>query len=83
MTEKNTLLSTIRNINISGRVALCGYFLSGYESPEDFLNKVRTAINLDIIEFGIPSIDPFLDGIVISNAHKKVIDYLGIYTNRL
>lgn len=80
MADKNSLLSTIRNINISGRVALCGYFLSGYESPENFLNKVRIASNLDIVEFGIPTIDPFLDGTTISNAHKKVIDYLGIYT---
>jgi len=68
----NALLTTIRNINDSGRVALCGYFLAGYPSPQAFYACARAAKTIDVFEFGIPAGDPCFDGPVISSAHKAV-----------
>ncbi len=74
----NLLLRTLADIRSSGRMALCGYFLSGYPSPDDFYRFVRAARDLDVIEFGIPAHQPALDGTVISNAHKVVMDQIGV-----
>src|SRR5687768_3614889 len=50
----NPLLPTLRQVRASGRMALCGYFLAGYPTPDDFYRMARAARGLDVIEFGIP-----------------------------
>lgn len=78
MRTSNPLIRKIVEINKSGRIALCGYFLTGFENPKSFYTNVRACDNLDIIEFGIPSCKPHLDGPVIANAHDHVYTGLGI-----
>ena len=41
MANENPLLRTIREIRASGRIALCGYFLAGYPTPDEFFRAVR------------------------------------------
>ncbi len=67
-----TILETLHETRQNGRMALCGYFLAGYPSPDDFYRMVRAAHNLDIFEFGIPADEPRLDGPVIATAHEVV-----------
>jgi len=78
MSYNNHLMDKIRQVNESGRIALCGYFLTGYKTPEYFYSMVRAAEKLDIIEFGIPSGNPVLDGHIISDAHDIVTNLRGI-----
>jgi tryptophan synthase alpha subunit len=78
MKTTNRLLTTIQKIKDSGRIALCGYFLVGYPSPKVFYEMVRTSEKLDVIEFGIPTGHPSLDGAIISDAHKVVVDLRGM-----
>lgn len=78
MVHENPLTRTLREIKASGRVALCGYFLAGYPTPDEFYRAVRAARGLDVIEFGIPSLDPALDGPIIASAHEVVIQQRGI-----
>lgn len=59
-------------------MALCGYFLAGYPTPEDFFHMVRAGRDLDIIEFGIPAENPALDGPVIASAHEVVTAQRGL-----
>ncbi len=59
-------------------MALCGYFLVGYPTPEDFFRMVRAARDLDVIEFGIPAEHPALDGPVIASAHEVVTEQRGL-----
>ena len=72
MKAYNPLIVTLKNIKASGQIALCGYFLVGYPSPKVFYEMIRVGNQLDVIEFGIPSIDPRFDGPIISDAHKVV-----------
>jgi tryptophan synthase alpha subunit len=74
----NPLLRYITEINKSGRVALCGYFLTGFKSPRNFFSCIRNLQNIDVFEFGIPSENPFLDGPDISDAHSHVTDTIGL-----
>lgn len=76
--KTNLLLTTLQKINDSGRIALCGYFLVGYPSPKVFYDMVRSSGKLDVIEFGIPTGHPNLDGPIISDAHKVVVDRRGM-----
>jgi len=76
----NILTDTIRRIRESGRPALCGYFLTGYRTPGTFYEAVRMAKKLDIVEFGIPSTDPYLDGSLIGSAHNTVVRKRGLQT---
>lgn len=78
MTNENPLLRSLRDIRASGRIALCGYFLAGYPTPDDFFRAVRAARDLDVIEFGIPSVNPALEGPVIARAHEVVTRQRGI-----
>lgn len=78
MVNENPLLRSLREIKASGRTALCGYFLAGYPTPDAFFRAVRAARGLDIIEFGIPSINPALDGPVIARAHDVVTRERGV-----
>ena len=78
MANENPLIRTLRDIRASRRIALCGYFLAGYPTPDDFFRAVRAARDLDVIEFGIPSINPSLDGPIIASAHEIVIQQRGI-----
>jgi tryptophan synthase alpha subunit len=80
MGSTNALLSHVLEIRRQGRMALCGYFLCGYPTPEEFYRAVRAAGQLDVIEFGMPSADPRFDGPVISDAHQVVMSERGIYT---
>lgn len=79
MTQPNPLLNTLAQVKASGRMALCGYFLAGYPSPDEFFRMVRAGHNLDVIEFGIPADDPALDGPVIADAHIVVTRQIGIH----
>lgn len=74
-----TILETLRETRQAGRMALCGYFLAGYPSPDEFYRMVRAAHNLDIFEFGIPADEPSLDGPVIATAHEVVTQQRGIH----
>lgn len=78
MADENILLTRLREIRATGRMALCGYFLAGYPSPEDFFRMVRAARDLDIIEFGIPAENPALDGPIIATAHEVVTSQRGL-----
>jgi tryptophan synthase alpha subunit len=59
-------------------MALCGYFLVGFPSPKRFYELVRAAQRLDVMEFGIPSCEPRLDGPTISRAHGIVVEERGL-----
>jgi tryptophan synthase alpha chain len=74
----NPLITTIQNTRKQGRMALCGYFLTGYPSPELFYQMVRASEALDVIEYGIPADDPALDGPVIAHAHEVVTRERGV-----
>ncbi|MBW4436783.1 MAG: tryptophan synthase subunit alpha [Pleurocapsa minor GSE-CHR-MK-17-07R] len=74
----NPLLETLRDIRASGRMALCGYFLAGYPMPEQFFHVARASRELDVIEFGIPTPTPVMDGPVIARAHEVVIHERGL-----
>ena len=78
MPGDNSLLTTLREIRASGRMALCGYFLAGYPTPEGFFRMVRAARDLDVIEFGIPAEHPVMDGPVIASAHEVVTGQRGL-----
>ncbi|MBZ0282920.1 MAG: tryptophan synthase subunit alpha [Anaerolineae bacterium] len=75
----NPLLTRLQAVRQSGRMALCGYFLAGYPTPDVFFRMVRAAAALDVIEFGIPADEPILDGPVIANAHQLVTRQHGIH----
>jgi tryptophan synthase alpha chain len=77
-TPHNPLLAALREIRAGGRVALCGYFLTGYPTPEAFYRMVRAATALDVIEFGIPAPNPAMDGPVIASAHGVVTEFRGL-----
>lgn len=79
MLQNNPLLSKLKQIRQSGRMALCGYFLVGYPTPDDFFRMTRAASDLDVIEFGIPADEPLLDGPVIASAHQVVTEVRGIH----
>jgi tryptophan synthase alpha chain len=78
MHTTNPLLNALRDIRASRRIALCGYFLAGYPTPETFYRLVRAASMLDVIEYGIPADNPTLDGPVIAQAHSDVIHQRGL-----
>lgn len=50
------------------------YFLAGYPSTESFLDLVQRVeeSELDILEIGFPSLDPYADGEVIRQAHQAI-----------
>lgn len=75
---ENRLLRHLELTRAAGRMALCGYFLAAYPTPERFYEAVRSASALDVIEFGIPADEPALDGPVIANAHEIVIRERGV-----
>lgn len=78
MVNENKLLLTLKHTRAAGRMALCGYFLAGYPTPDAFYRLVRAARDLDVIEFGIPSANPSMDGPVIASAHEMVVQQRGI-----
>ena len=75
----NHLIETLHATRAAGRMALCGYFLAGYPTPDEFFHTVRAARDLDVFEFGIPADDPALDGPVIAQAHEVVTQNRGIH----
>ena len=70
MLDPNPLFRTLKHARASGRMALCGYFLTGYPVPDEFFRLVRAARALDVFEFGVPCARPALDGPVITGAHE-------------
>lgn len=78
MTSINPLIRGIQQINQEGRMALCGYFLTGYSTPKNFYHCIRALHNIDVFEFGIPSENPYMDGPIISSAHRHVTENLGV-----
>lgn len=79
MMINNPLLERLKAVRQEGRMALCGYFLAGYPTPDKFFHLVRAAKLLDVIEYGIPADEPRLDGPVIANAHQLTTER-GIHT---
>lgn len=75
----NRLIQSLNATRAAGRMALCGYFLAGYPTPDAFFHMVRAARNLDVFEFGIPADEPSLDGPVIAQAHEVVTRNRGIH----
>jgi tryptophan synthase alpha chain len=75
----NALIEMLGRTRQAGRMALCGYFLAGYPTPDQFFHMVRAAQDLDVIEFGIPADEPLLDGPVIASAHQIVTGQRGIH----
>lgn len=56
-----------------GRKLLVGYVVAGYPSEEAFFRVLEEGRDaLDIWEVGFPSANPFADGPVIADAHRKV-----------
>ncbi|MEW5958555.1 MAG: tryptophan synthase subunit alpha, partial [Chloroflexota bacterium] len=57
-----------------GRIVLIGYLPAGYPTPARFLKLVETAFTsgLDILEIGLPTRHPFLDGEIIRAAMAQV-----------
>jgi tryptophan synthase alpha chain len=55
---------------------LMGYLLAGYPTVKEFLKIERTleTSQLDILEIGFPSKNPYADGQIIADAHRHV-DY--------
>jgi tryptophan synthase alpha subunit len=78
MLGREHLLSTVRRVRESGRIALCGYFLAGFPTPTEFYRLVRAAQRLDVLEFGIPSGAPVFDGPTIAKAHQVVVCERGL-----
>ncbi|MDR2160388.1 MAG: tryptophan synthase subunit alpha [Treponema sp.] len=57
------------------RGLLAGYFLAGYPDISSSMALIRKSIpDVDIFEIGYPSRNPFFDGDVISEAHKRVLE---------
>jgi tryptophan synthase alpha chain len=75
----NPLIAKLQQTRREGRMALCGYFLVGYPTPDQFFQTVRAAVELDVIEFGIPADEPRMDGPVIASAHQVVTGQRGIH----
>ncbi|MEO8608369.1 MAG: tryptophan synthase subunit alpha [Chloroflexota bacterium] len=75
----NPLITTLQQTRKQGRMALCGYFLVGYPTPDEFFRSVRASVDLDVIEFGIPADEPRMDGPVIASAHQVVTGQRGIH----
>ncbi|MDR1899267.1 MAG: tryptophan synthase subunit alpha [Treponema sp.] len=56
------------------RGILAGYFLAGYpDIPASIALMKKSASDVDIFEIGYPSEDPFLDGDIIRQAHRKAL----------
>ncbi|KDE68852.1 hypothetical protein FUSO7_12555 [Fusobacterium necrophorum BFTR-2] len=53
---------------------LVGYITAGYPNKNDFIDIITRCENsgLDVFEIGYPSDNPFADGEVIKEAHRKV-----------
>lgn len=53
---------------------LIGYFIAGDTTPSNSLQWINgsLAAGVDILELGIPSSNPYLDGEVIKRGHKRV-----------
>jgi tryptophan synthase alpha chain len=75
----NPLIAKLQQTRREGRMALCGYFLVGYPSPDEFFRTVRASVDLDVVEFGIPADEPRMDGPVIASAHQVVTGQRGIH----
>ena len=75
----NPLIATLQKTRGEGRMALCGYFLVGYPTPDEFFRTVRASVDLDVIELGIPADEPRMDGPVIATAHQVVTGQRGIH----
>lgn len=62
-----------QNLLNSGKSFLAGYLVSGYPSIDEFLKVSAGCVTagLDIFEIGFPSANPYLDGEVIQQAHRK------------
>jgi len=59
-----------------GEALLIGYLVAGDPSIEESFEMIQASAQagIDIIELGVPSPDPFVDGAVIQRAHKRSLD---------
>lgn len=73
----NNKIKNYRNREIFEKgKAFVGYFLFGYPNKQEFYKTISDleSTNLNIIEIGIPSNDPYFDGEIIRNAHKSIVE---------
>ncbi|QMV41352.1 tryptophan synthase subunit alpha [Cohnella cholangitidis] len=59
-----------------GEALLVGYLVAGDPTIEESFEMIQASAQagIDIIELGVPSPDPFIDGEVIKRAHKRALD---------
>ena len=72
----NSLKNIIRSVLEKEHIALIGYLPAGFPDEKSFrkLVKISFAEGLDILEVGIPILDPYLDGQVIKEANRSVME---------
>lgn len=65
-----------RSAQERGEALLVGYLVAGDPTIEESLEMIQASAQagIDIIELGVPSPDPFIDGEVIKRAHKRALD---------
>ncbi|WP_276356481.1 tryptophan synthase subunit alpha [Cohnella caldifontis] len=67
---------TYRAAQERGEALLIGYLVAGDPTAEESLEMIQASVQagIDIIELGVPSPDPYVDGEVIKRAHKRALD---------
>ncbi|OLO39193.1 tryptophan synthase subunit alpha [Alkalihalophilus pseudofirmus] len=70
MASQKNLIDKVKNDH---EAFLTGYFVAADPSVGDSIDIIKKAVaaGLDVIEIGIPSKDPFLEGDVIRRAHNR------------
>lgn len=58
-----------------GEALLAGYLVAGDPTIEESVEMIQASVQagIDVIELGVPSPDPFIDGAVIQRAHKRAL----------
>lgn len=62
----------MKNLVRKGQKMFVGYLLAGYPTNEEFLEVLSFCDEIDIVEIGFPSANPYADGEAIQNAHRSV-----------
>lgn len=62
----------MKNLVKKGQKMFVGYLLAGYPTNSEFLELLSSCEEIDIVEIGFPSRNPYADGEAIQNAHQSV-----------